>query len=157
VRVRVRVRVRARVRVPGSLRYRLAHGNTSPSPRLLPMPSAPLPVLCVLRTTTIGIALIAALAASPAKATEPCDLNNATQARIEQVKGIGVALSERLLQARAAAPFADWADLMARVPGVGQRVAERWSRQGVTVNGQPFGAAAAAPAAGPSSSPSNGD
>ena len=119
------------------------------------MPRIPIPALRLLRAAALCLAMAGALAIRVAGAGESCEINNATQARLEQVKGIGVALSERLLQARAAAPFADWADLMARVPGIGPRVAERWSRQGVTVNGQPFGAGAASPAA--SSSPASGD
>jgi competence protein ComEA len=66
------------------------------------------------------------------------DLNTASQAELEQLKGIGVAMSERLLQARASAPFADWQDVMARVPGVGPRVAQHWSAQGLTVHGEGF-------------------
>jgi competence protein ComEA len=63
------------------------------------------------------------------------ELNTATQAELERLKGVGVALSERLLQARAQAPFDGWADLQRRVSGLGPRVARRLADQGLTVNG----------------------
>lgn len=66
------------------------------------------------------------------------EINTASQAELEQAKGIGVAMSERLLKARAEAPFADWQDLMARVPGMGPHLARRLSDQGLRVNGQGF-------------------
>jgi competence protein ComEA len=42
-------------------------------------------------------------------------------------------MSEKLLAERAKQPFADWADLIARVPGVSARNAERLSAQGLRV------------------------
>ena len=47
---------------------------------------------------------------------------------LEQLRGIGVSMSEKLLAERAKQPFADWADLIARVPGVSpsSRFARRW-------------------------------
>jgi competence protein ComEA len=61
------------------------------------------------------------------------DVNTATQAQLEQLRGVGVSMSERLLAERAKQPFADWADLIARVPGVSARSAERLSAQGLRV------------------------
>lgn len=69
-------------------------------------------------------------------ATQPLDVNTATQAQLEQLRGIGVAMSEKLLAERARQPFTDWADLLARVPGVGPRGAARLSDQGLRVGGQ---------------------
>jgi competence protein ComEA len=66
------------------------------------------------------------------------DVNTATQAQLEQLRGIGVAMSERLLAERARLPFADWADLIARVPGMGRRGAARLSEQGLRVGEQPY-------------------
>jgi competence protein ComEA len=65
----------------------------------------------------------------------PLELNTATRAQLERLKGVGVSLSERLLAARAQAPFADWPDLQRRVPGLGAKLARRLSDQGLTVNG----------------------
>lgn len=84
------------------------------------------------------LALLLLLCGSPLHAAQPArrlELNTATQAELERLKGVGVALSERLLQARAEAPFADWQDLRQRVPGLGGRLARRLSDQGLTVNG----------------------
>lgn len=46
------------------------------------------------------------------------DLNQATRAEIEAVRGVGVELADRLLKAREQEPFVDWADLRRRVKGV---------------------------------------
>jgi len=66
------------------------------------------------------------------------ELNTATQAELERLRGVGVALSERLLAERAKAPFADWQDLRQRVPGLAGRSAQKLSDQGLRVNGQPL-------------------
>lgn len=66
------------------------------------------------------------------------ELNSATVAELDSIKGIGPALSRRMLEERQKAPFADWADFIARVRGVGRQAAARWSAAGLTVNGQPF-------------------
>lgn len=60
------------------------------------------------------------------------DANRASQAELESVKGIGPALSERILQARREAPFVDWADFTARVKGTN---AARLAKAGLTVGG----------------------
>jgi competence protein ComEA len=73
---------------------------------------------------------VALLAASCAMAANAVDANRASQAELESVKGIGPALSERILQARREAPFADWADFTARVKGVN---AARLAKAGLTV------------------------
>ena len=49
------------------------------------------------------------------------DLNQATRAEIEAVRGVGVELTERILKARAQEAFTDWADLRRRVKGVSRR------------------------------------
>ncbi len=77
------------------------------------------------------LALLVAVAAAARAAT--VEVNTATQAQLEQLRGIGVSMSERLLAERAKQPFADWADLIARVPGVSARSAERLSAQGLRV------------------------
>jgi competence protein ComEA len=82
-------------------------------------------------------ALIALLCGACAGACA-LELNGASQAELEQLKGVGVELSERLMKEREKAPFADWRDLIARVPGLRARSAKRLSEQGLTVQGQPF-------------------
>lgn len=77
------------------------------------------------------------------------EVNRADQASLESVKGIGPALSGKLLAERQKAPFRDWGDLIGRVGGVGPGSAQRLSDAGLTVEGKPF----AAPAAGPNPAP----
>jgi competence protein ComEA len=77
---------------------------------------------------------VAAAGAQPAA----LDVNTATQAQLEQLRGIGVAMSDKLLAERARQPFADWADLIARVPGVSARSAARLSEQGLRVGAQAY-------------------
>lgn len=75
------------------------------------------------------------------------DVNKASQAELESVKGIGPGMSTKILAARKTGPFADWGDLQARVKGVGHGNAVKFSSDGLTVNGSAY--AAAAPAAKP--------
>jgi competence protein ComEA len=68
------------------------------------------------------------------------DINQANEAELDSIKGMGPALSAKVLKARAQGPFKDWQDLMQRVSGVRQNKAQQFSDQGLTVNDQPFGA-----------------
>lgn len=79
--------------------------------------------------------LAAALALVACAALAAPEVNRADQASLEKVKGIGVSLSGRILQARKLRPFRDWNDLIRRVPGIGITGAIRLSAQGLTVNG----------------------
>nr|WP_315493849.1 helix-hairpin-helix domain-containing protein [uncultured Rhodoferax sp.] len=66
------------------------------------------------------------------------DVNSATEAQLDSVKGLGPSSTGRILQAREAGPFKDWADLMARVKGIKGSAASKLSAEGLTVNGAPF-------------------
>lgn len=66
----------------------------------------------------------------------PLEVNNATQAQLESLPGIGPQLAERLLQARAKAPLKDWDDLRRRVRGMGPATARKLSDQGLRVEGR---------------------
>lgn len=91
--------------------------------------------------------LAAVFALVAAAAFAAVDVNKATQAELESIKGIGPAISTRILDERKKASFKDWADLVERVKGVGEGNATRFSSEGLTVNGQAFkGAAPAAKA-----------
>jgi competence protein ComEA len=68
------------------------------------------------------------------------DINQANEAELDSMKGMGPTLSAKILKARTQGPFKDWADLMQRVSGIRQNKAQQFSEQGLTVNGQPFGA-----------------
>ena len=66
------------------------------------------------------------------------ELNQATQAELESLPGLGPTLVERLLSERARAAFTDWADLHRRVRGIGPFTAKKLSASGLRVNGLPY-------------------
>jgi competence protein ComEA len=70
------------------------------------------------------------------------DVNKATQAELEAVKGIGPAMATRIMEQRQKTAFADWGDLRTRVKGVGVKKAAKFSGEGVTVNGAAYVASA---------------
>lgn len=74
------------------------------------------------------------------------DVNQATEAQLDSIKGIGPALSGKILRARDQAPFKDWRDLMQRVKGVRSSSATQFSAAGLTVNGASFPDATQPPA-----------
>ena len=74
------------------------------------------------------------------------DVNQASQAELETVKGIGPGLSAKILKARQASTFKNWDDLVDRVGGVGPGNAARFSQAGLTVSGSAYNSTAAKPA-----------
>ena len=66
------------------------------------------------------------------------DINQANEAELDSVKGMGPALSAKVLKARSQGAFKDWPDLMQRVSGIRHNKAQQFSEQGLTVNGQAF-------------------
>lgn len=66
------------------------------------------------------------------------DINKATVADLDSIKGIGPATSAKMMDERKTAPFKDWADLIQRVPGIGDKRAAKLSSEGLTVNGDAF-------------------
>ncbi len=85
------------------------------------------------RQAKVSVALALVCAFGPAGAVE---VNTATQAEIESVRGIGVAMSTAILAERARRPFADWVDFARRVRGAGS-AGRRPAFAGLTVNGLP--------------------
>ncbi len=77
-----------------------------------------------------------------AAALAAVDVNKASQAELESVKGIGPSMSTKIVDARKGGPFADWSDLQSRVKGVGHGNAARFSADGLTINGARYSAAA---------------
>ena len=75
------------------------------------------------------------------------EANQANQADLETVKGIGPGLSTKILDARKTGNFKDWSDMVDRVSGVGPGNAARFSQAGLTVAGTPYQVAAATPTA----------
>ena len=64
------------------------------------------------------------------------EINQATEAELDSLRGLGPAFTRRVLAARSQQPFKDWPDLMRRVSGMGPRVVRKLSDQGLTVQGQ---------------------
>ena len=64
------------------------------------------------------------------------DVNNADQAQLESVKGIGPAISAKIIAERKKGNFRDWADLETRVSGIGDKNSSKLSEGGLTVGGQ---------------------
>lgn len=85
--------------------------------------------------------LIAALVAAVAlNAFAAVEVNRASRAELETVKGVGPGLSAKIIKAREAGEFKDWADMVKRVPGVGTASAGKLSKAGLTVGGNAFDA-----------------
>lgn len=79
------------------------------------------------------------------------EVNSASQADLEQLRGIGPALSAQILEQRDRRPFVDWNDLEIRVRGLGPAAARRLSAAGLRVGGEAYPplAGAGAAASGP--------
>ncbi len=73
------------------------------------------------------------------------DINKATEAELDSIKGIGPGTSSKILDERKKSPFKDWQDFIGRVKGIGPVKAKKFSSEGVTVNGADFKPAAATP------------
>ncbi|MFM9915700.1 MAG: ComEA family DNA-binding protein [Rhizobacter sp.] len=83
--------------------------------------------------------LVALLVAAFAFAAHAAvDVNKASQAELETIKGIGPSMSGKILDERKKGSFKDWTDVVARVKGVGPANATRFSSDGLTVNGAGF-------------------
>ena len=87
------------------------------------------------------IALVIAAFAFAAQAA--VDVNKASQAELETIKGIGPGLSSKILDARKAGAFKNWGDFVDRVGGVGPGNAAKFSQAGLTVDDAAYTASAA--------------
>ncbi len=87
---------------------------------------------------SINLSVLLAAACFPAFAA--LDINRASQAELETLRGLGPQLSTRILTAREVRPFSDWDDLRRRVTGLGPAQSARLSREGLTVAGAAFAA-----------------
>ena len=72
------------------------------------------------------------------------DVNKATAAELDGIKGIGPAISGKIIDERKKGNFKDWNDFITRVQGVGEGNAAKFSAEGLTVNGASFNGAAPA-------------
>jgi competence protein ComEA len=75
------------------------------------------------------------------------DVNKATAAELDSVKGIGPAISAKILDERKKGNFKDWNDFIDRVKGIGEGNASKLSEGGLTVGGAGYKGVAAAGAA----------
>jgi competence protein ComEA len=71
------------------------------------------------------------------------DVNKATEADLDSVKGIGPATSKLIMSERKKGEFKDWQDFIQRAKGIGDDRAAKLSAEGLTVNGATFKATAA--------------
>lgn len=88
------------------------------------------------------LTLVAMLYAAAAFAA--VDVNQATVAELDGIRGIGPGLSGKIIEERKQGAFKDWNDFIQRVRGVGEANAGKFSAEGMTVNGRGFKAPAAA-------------
>lgn len=72
------------------------------------------------------------------------EVNTATDAELDSIKGIGPAMSSKILDERKKGNFKDWIDFTNRVKGVKGTNAVKFSEQGLTVAGAAYKPAAAA-------------
>lgn len=61
------------------------------------------------------------------------DVNKATAADLDGIKGIGPSISGKIVDERKKGDFKDWNDFVARVKGVGDKNAAKFSAEGLTV------------------------
>jgi competence protein ComEA len=71
------------------------------------------------------------------------DVNKASEAELDGVKGIGPGTSKLIMAERKKGEFKDWSDFISRVKGVGENRAAKLSAEGLTVGGAAYKAAAA--------------
>ena len=74
------------------------------------------------------------------------DVNKATSAELDGIKGIGPVISTKIIDERKKGNFKSWDDFVERVKGIGEVNAAKFSAEGLTVGGAGYKGAAAAPA-----------
>ena len=85
-----------------------------------------------------AMSLVAAFAA--------VDVNKATEADLDSIKGIGPVTSKLIMSERKKGEFKSWDDFVTRVKGVGDKNAAKFSAEGLTVSGAAYTGAGAADA-----------
>ena len=70
------------------------------------------------------------------------DVNKASEAELDGIKGVGPATSQLIVAERKKSEFKSWDDFIARVKGVGAKSAAKFSAEGMTVGGAPYQIAA---------------
>lgn len=87
------------------------------------------------------LAILLMLCATMAMAA--VDVNKATEAELDGIKGIGPVTSKLIMSERKKGEFKSWEDFIGRVKGVGDDKAAKLSEAGLTVNGAAYKGAAA--------------
>ncbi len=82
------------------------------------------------------LALLATLSMFAAFAA--VDVNKATEAELDSVKGIGPATTRVIVAERQKGEFKSWEDFMSRVKGVREKTATKFSTGGLTVGGASY-------------------
>ena len=85
-----------------------------------------------------AMSLVAAFAA--------VDVNKATEAELDSIKGIGPVTSKLITSERKKGEFKSWEDFVTRVKGVGDKSAAQFSAEGLTVSGKAYTGVGAADA-----------
>ena len=73
------------------------------------------------------------------------DVNKAGAAELDSIKGIGPAMSGKILEERKKGNFKDWPDFITRVKGIGPGNAVKFSDQGMTVDAASYPVQASKP------------
>ena len=71
------------------------------------------------------------------------DVNKATAAELDGIKGIGPGISTKIVDERKKGTFKDWNDFISRVKGIGEGNAAKFSAEGLTVGGAAYKGVAA--------------
>ena len=66
------------------------------------------------------------------------DVNKASEAELDGIKGVGPATSRLIVAERKKSEFKNWADFMNRVKGVKSKSASKFSAEGLRVNGENY-------------------
>ncbi len=92
----------------------------------------------VVMRASVWLRLMLALLAAAAPPALALEANTASRAQLEQLRGLGVTMTERIRRARAEVPFVDWDNLAAHVSGLSGKRARQLHDQGLTINGRPL-------------------
>jgi len=74
------------------------------------------------------------------------DVNKATEAELDGIKGIGPVTTKLIISERKKGEFKSWDDFVTRVKGVGDKNAAKFSAEGLTVSGAKYQGPSAASA-----------
>lgn len=90
----------------------------------------------LLSSCLVVAALLVVPFIAPSAAFAAVDVNSADQAALEGIKGLGPAMSARILAERSKGNFRDWSDLATRVSGLGEKNTATLSRNGLVLDGK---------------------